>query len=103
MIVLTGRRVRDRTPSAVHWRLIEYDPATLVPVADLASQWEPAAMAALNGPEGPGRVSDWILAWIAEATGDPTAALGRPADPIAGPGSWYITGHITAQEAPHER
>lgn len=86
-VVLAGRRVRDRAPSAVHWRLIEYDPATRLPVADLGSQWEPAAMAAVVGLS---RVSEWVTAWVAEVVG-PAATIGDPAGSLAGPGSWYVT------------
>lgn len=85
VIVLSGHRVRRRAPSAVEWRLIEYDPVTLVPIADLGSQWEPAAMAAV---EGLNRVSAWVLAWVEEVTGHPVVL--HPADSAPAPGAWHV-------------
>lgn len=85
VVVLSGRSVRRRTPSATWWRLIEYDPVTDLPLSDVANRWEPAGPPAVATRP----VSSWVLTWITSTLGHP-AAVGGPADAIAGPSSWYV-------------
>jgi hypothetical protein len=86
VVVLTGRAARDSTPAATRWQLSEYDPATGLLLGDIAGQWEPIGV-----PSPAGRtVSRWVLGWAADALGY-RVTVGGPADPVAGPGSWYLT------------
>jgi hypothetical protein len=84
VIVLVGRPVRDRRPAATEWRLIEYDRATRLPLGDRGFRWEPA------GPSGQScRVGGRVLDWAGRLLGHPVS-VGRPADDLAGPGSWHL-------------
>lgn len=84
-VVLTGRPARSRPPSATRWRLIEYDPATGLPVGDVADRWQPAGAP----PPGGQPVNAWLLAWVTATLGYPAAVV-RSADRLAGPSSWYV-------------
>lgn len=86
-VVLTARPARSRTPSATRWQLVEYDPATRLPVGDVADRWEPAGPPTVAGRP----VSAWVLAWVADTLGHPVT-VGGPADALAGPSSWYVHG-----------
>lgn len=93
MIVLVGRPVRDRRPAATEWRLIEYDAAARVPVADRGSRWEPA------GHTGqPCQLSSRVTDWAAHVLGHPVT-LGPPAEELAGPGSWHLRLSTTPEAA----
>lgn len=84
MIVLVGHPTRNRRPAATQWRLIEYDPATRLPVGDVGSRWEPADLAGR-----PCRVSGRITDWASGLLGHPVA-VGPPAEDLAGPGAWHL-------------
>jgi hypothetical protein len=84
VIVLVGRPVRDRAPTATEWRLIEYDPTTRLPIGDVGGRWEPADFTGRAG-----RVNGRVLDWAARLLGHPVT-VGRPADELAGPGSWHL-------------
>ena len=83
MLVLLARPARDRQPAATHWRLIEYDAVTGLPVADVASQWEPA------GSAPTGTITAWVRGWAADVLGHPVR-IEDPATSLAGPGSWHV-------------
>lgn len=65
---------------------MEYDPATDLPVGDVADRWEPAGPPIARKARP---VSRWVLAWVTDTLGYP-AAVGAPADGITGASSWYV-------------
>lgn len=84
MIVLVGRPVRDRVPAATEWRVIEYDPATRLPIADVGGRWEPADFAGR-----PCQLTRRVLDWAADLLGS-AVSVGERAEELAGRHSWHL-------------
>lgn len=101
MIVLLACPAADRTSSAVQWRLVEYDPVTLLPIADVGDRWQPADARArpATGTDRPA-ITPWLTAWVVATLGRPVGI--RDAGHVAGSAAWRVESAPADEDRDHE-